>query len=311
MISSDSTKAPKAHNKSMGRDKFKDLEHPFMPAGIPSWQKALSSIERRESSEKAWPYWIPEPALLLPAKEERCQRYMENWIRARNSWLFVQANPQAMDAPAFVPQEWREFLNRNEKTGGELEGTGEARRRKQTVFAVVDEVCGLERMAEGPAIWYGREFVHGVEMGRQVVWELFEVGFRAELRQLHAYHRQVPAFQNGTEALQWEAEDLALLSEVFPDRNLLRLKELPGGPRGLGAVNAWERATSLEALRKVFCTWPSVSQEIAQARPLVNHPSEQYVVHMEGVLTKFYAQAFWNAAGRPPILPHRFPSPGQ
>ncbi|THH18988.1 hypothetical protein EUX98_g8858 [Antrodiella citrinella] len=281
------------HRPEMGRNKFEDPKHDFMPESIPAWQKGLSEVNRgRGSPGKAWPYWTPEPALLLPDKAERCARYLENWIRARDGWLYVQANPQVTDTPAFVPQEWREFLNHNSKTATELEGEGEARRRKQAVLAVVDRICGLERMSAAPLLWFGQPFVAGLPMAKEVIWELFETGFRIELHQLHLLLRRKPHFEDPTAEMAWETLDQGLLSSVFPDDQLLRLQALPSARSGLGADGVRARAKSLDALRRVMRTWEGAPKELMDAPSLVQHPSDQYLQRLESIMAGWYAQAF-------------------
>ena len=70
-----------------GRDKFVDIDHPWMPASLPQWQRALSTVSRTRPARRGpdlWGYWIPEPALLLgPKTEERTLRYLGHWLRMR------------------------------------------------------------------------------------------------------------------------------------------------------------------------------------------------------------------------------------
>ena len=100
--------------KRGGRDKFIDRDHPWMPAPLSAWAAAMQAVDRsgvaRPSSE-LWGYWVPDPSLLIgPENPERVQRYVMNWLRIREGWLYLLGLP---DTPAtrVGAQWWRDYLN--------------------------------------------------------------------------------------------------------------------------------------------------------------------------------------------------------
>jgi len=125
---------------------------------------------------------------------------------------------------------------------------------------------------------------------------------------MHLCLRQKLPFPDPVAELGWETLDQGRLAAVFPDGQLLRLQALPSGPSGLGAQTVRGRAESLEALRQIMCAWSTVPKNILNASSLAFHPSEQYIARMESEMARYYTQEFWELAGRPPILPHHFPS---
>ena len=117
----------------------------------------------RPSSE-LWGYWIPDPSLLIgPRNEERVQRYMMNWLRIREGWLYLLGLP---DTPAtrVGAQWWRDYLNGDTANAMPEENTRRAERleKVKTVFIralltsglsvhFLDQSCGRTGAAEeGP-----------------------------------------------------------------------------------------------------------------------------------------------------------------
>ncbi len=96
-----------------GRDKFLELDHPWMPPPIPSWRRAMDSIVPAPvpaGAQGSWGYWTPEPALLItPKTRERQLQYLTNWVRARPAWLLVLQIPGSR-ATAVSSQFWRSYL---------------------------------------------------------------------------------------------------------------------------------------------------------------------------------------------------------
>lgn len=292
-----------------GRDRFRDPEHKWMPDALPAWAEALADIDQSSAATRAdtWRFWFPEPALLLGAQDaDRLKRYVCNWVRIREPWLYAQRRRYVhLESPSLKAQHWREVLNISERTQKEAGSNNRSQQRKSDVLELLASTCGITDidafLASHPE-WFSRDLWQTNDRDvRQLMWELFELGFRAELHQLDRYLRPLPAGSSEEKERERERE----LASVFPDANVLDRKYLPGMSDGLASPSAYEKATSLEALRKIMVQWPN------PAVCLLEPDTERFKHSLpvfEAQIATCYTQAFFDAAGRPPILPHLYPS---
>ncbi len=171
--SADPKKKPgKPHPSQIrGRDKFAEFPHRWMPAAIPSWERAMQSVDRRgkaRDSEDLWGYWIPEPALLVsPTDPAKVERHVFNWLRARTGWLYLLWVP-GCGATKIGTQAWRKFLNGvPEESTAESSGKFEIREILGGVFADAYPIDWHERsvaqLSDG-----SQDFVGGVRAGLPV-----------------------------------------------------------------------------------------------------------------------------------------------
>ena len=136
---------------------------------------------------------------------------------------------------------------------------------------------------------------------RQIAWELFEIGFRAELLHLDWELRPTsddPSFD--------ESERQERVAAIFTNGNHIRPHELPRVDEGLAAPRPRDRATALEAFRVVVSAWPGCPLVITQSEPLPTL-SEEKIEAVERALLRFYLQEFYEASGRAATVPHRYP----
>ena len=116
-------KQPAHRSQLRGRDKFADVEHPWMPKALPTWTVAMASVNRsgpQKASHELWGYWVPEPAILVgPKDDSRLKTFFWNWLRVRPAWLYLLAHPLSTATTA-KPQWWRDLL------GGHLFDTSSA-----------------------------------------------------------------------------------------------------------------------------------------------------------------------------------------
>ena len=283
-----------------------------MPAVLPVWSRALSEVDRSEPPPEVWYYWLPEPALVIGSSvQDRLERYVLNWLRIREAWLYVQQQRHVhLESPALKTQQWREMLNLSEKTESESEKESRSQQRKAEALRVLAETCELTDMRaflSAPVTWYGQEFQISDQMCREVIWELCELGFRAELYQLDRYLGEaIPSSTKLDVDPDPETEREDRIAAVFPDCRPFQLEVLPTAPAGLAALDINDRIPSLEAFRVILARWPGAPSQLSSSS--VNSTmSTAELEALEKIMVEYYVQRFFEAAGRPPILPHVFP----
>jgi len=211
-------------------------------------------------------------------------------------------------------QQWRELLNSNEQTSHQAGDLDRTQRRKTDMLSILASACEIKDLAaflSNPVTCYGQSFSPAsTTAARQVIWELFELGFRAELYQLDQYLRRstLPGSAGNGVSLDSEAVRDQQIVAVFADGQSLQFGSLPSAPSGLAAVEPRERAKSLIAQLSILREWPSASPELNDRRTVNIEHDPAAVLELESVVIKFYANQFFQAAGRPPCIPHRFPA---
>ncbi|EJF62122.1 hypothetical protein DICSQDRAFT_169692 [Dichomitus squalens LYAD-421 SS1] len=278
-----------------------------MPPPIPSGSEAMSTVDRSmpaRAADQLWGYWIPEPALLLGAKDEARQiRYLTNWVRARLIWLYLLRVPGSR-ACQVGPQLWRTFLN------GVPEDPTSTTRNGKRVFAIKNifgEVVADDQFdpdTDAPVDWHGTQFQRVPEtLAPGIIWEVFELGFRYELLALDRYLRPSKSQSRPDETLR---EDL--LANVFPGSWLRAVDTLPSAHSpGLFAALPQRRVSALNAFRMVLMRWPGCPSSITSASPLQFSDSTETVLDLERHLAMFYVDTFFLYSGRAPIVPHLYP----
>ena len=147
----------------------------------------MASVDRSEpvpSPSQIWGYWVPEPALLLgPRTEDRTARYLMNWLRIREPWLYLLALP---DSPVTKvgPQWWRDYLNGDTADANPAHETRRAKRLKDVkeVFGRAFTMDDYHLRTSGKVAWFHHSFVDlDPALAPLIIWEVFELGFRHEL----------------------------------------------------------------------------------------------------------------------------------
>ncbi|KAI1783517.1 hypothetical protein LXA43DRAFT_903422, partial [Ganoderma leucocontextum] len=288
-----------------GRDKFIDVAHPWMPPSLPSWDGAMRAVDRSDRAKPApeiWGYWIPEPALLLGPKDPaRLQRYVMNWLRAQPVWLYMLQIPGS-GAVKVSTQSWRNFLNGVPDDPKSFTKTGKRAYEIKQIFGRVFSEAEVNPSAQGKVSWHQHSLTDvDDQMGRLIVWETFELGFRYELWAMDRFMRPM-------ESPADETARAARLAAVFPARSLWVVPYLPSKDTwGLFAPLPHRRINYLNALREVLRFWPRCPPAIKQASSLQTGDSVEAIQELEMWLALFYTQTFFDASGRAPIVPHSYP----
>ena len=157
----------------------------------------MTSVDRSapcKPSAELWGYWVPEPSLLVgPATDERVARYLMNWLRLREAWIYLLGLP---DTPAtrVAPQWWRDFLN---GATSSLTPDASTRRAKrlENVKQVFSRAFLMDDYDERPPArleWFHHRLASlDVSLAPLVLWEVFELGFHYELLALDRWLVQI------------------------------------------------------------------------------------------------------------------------
>ncbi|KAH8077239.1 hypothetical protein BXZ70DRAFT_1012980 [Cristinia sonorae] len=302
-----------------GRDQFKDLDHEWMPKSIPAWAEALAHIDQSTpvyvSQGDTWRFWTPKPALLIGSSDlRRVTTYVSNWLRLRPLWYYVQDQRYSQsEAPALSSQQWREMVNLDEDAPKKAKSGIAMHKNKAVVLARLAQDCevhDLPALLKSPIIWAGEVVGEiGATTVRQIIWDLFEVGFRIELRQLdlHLLSPGKLTTMAGDTFVHQADRELAFAAVFGGKNNLSAMSDpLPSTPTGLAAPHVDERRASLEAFREILACWPGASERIRNCR--LKDADKATVESVEREMVSFYVISFYQHSGRPPILPHVFPT---
>lgn len=267
----------------------------------------MQNVDRSAPAREAastWGYWIPEPALLVgPADRSRQVRYLTNWVRALPVWLYVLRVPGGRPLRVST-QAWRQFLNGLPDNPKTVTRTGKRSFDIKLIFGDVFSEDQYDGEGRDEITWHGRRFTEvSEEVGTLVLWEAFELGFRYELLGMDRY--LCPLHSRPEEARREE-----FLGQMFPSQSLYTVPGLPSRDSfGLFALLPRRRLNSLNALREVLVRWPSCPRSIVDAPPLQGSMSDGDIEAREYLLAQFYCSAFFELAGRAPIVPHYVPPP--
>ncbi|KAG1904972.1 uncharacterized protein F5891DRAFT_1183629 [Suillus fuscotomentosus] len=138
-------------------------------------------------------------------------------------------------------------------------------------------------------------------LAQKITWELFELGFRYELRDLDHH------LAKGC----WAEDPVGheqLLHAVFPgETGLVMWSE----PFPMDNYRMWNNTLTgvlpyLESLRQLLCSWDDVLPLLTS--PLMQESfTDTKLWEVTCTATVFYVQMFFDHFGRPPIVPHSLP----
>ncbi|KAG1725967.1 hypothetical protein EDB19DRAFT_1914818 [Suillus lakei] len=305
------------------RDKWKDPETPFLPPPNLHWEGAMKIVNKDESRVHKphvidQGYRSPEPALLLgPKLPERLQLYLANWLAARPLWIGRVDHDPPRTYP--TPQLWRDFLGSvpsiqpqsskgKEPDGKSLTATEKGKRAMWDLFGddlleTQGDIFSPEGVVEfrGEQVSIASLVAPPSLLVQKITWELFELGFRYELRDLDRY------LARGC----WNNDAVGreqLLHSIFPgEAGLVMWSELFLSENyGLWNNTLVGCLPYLESFRSLLCAWDDVPPCLLTPLTADNF-TDTYCWEVRHVAATFYVQTFFNHFGRPPIVPHSLP----
>ncbi|KAG1882378.1 hypothetical protein F4604DRAFT_1577378 [Suillus subluteus] len=307
---SSSTAGPSSQPSSAEsiRDKWKDPESPYFPPSKLHWDDALKRCIK-DSSRVRTPYLIdqgyrfPEPGLLVgPKLPERLQGYIATWLACRPLWIGrVDHNPPH-NYPS--PQLWCDFLG----SGISAQSQAAAPKGKgpeKKVLTVAEKRKGMMKDLFGDDMVdsHGKEcLAHPPQLlAQKITWELFELGFRYELRDLDRH------LAKG----RWAEDPVGreqLLHAIFPgEAGLVMWSEpFPTDNYGMWNNTLIGVLPYLESFRQLLCSWDDVPPLLTSPLIQENFTDTKWW-EVARTATAFYVQTFFDHFGRPPVVPHSLP----
>ncbi|KAG1740127.1 uncharacterized protein EDB91DRAFT_1053419 [Suillus paluster] len=307
------------------RDKWKDLESPYLPPSILHWDDALKTCTKDPSCVHM-PYAIdqgyrfPKPALLLgPKLPEHLQGYIATWLACRPLWIGQVDHDPPHNYPS--PQLWRDFLGSGLTTQSqgaapkgkdpEKKGLMAAEKRKAVMRDLFgDDVLEThgDLFAPEGLVEFRSEQVSVASLAnppchltQRITWELYELGFCYELRDLNCHLVDKRWAEDPTSREQ-------LLHSIFPgEAGLVMWSEpFPGDNYGMWNNTLIGVLPYLEKFRELLCAWNDVPPLLVVPLTPENFTNTKCWEVMHAA-TAFYVQTFFRHFGRPPIIPHSLP----
>ncbi|KAJ7600038.1 hypothetical protein C8J56DRAFT_879794 [Mycena floridula] len=252
----------------------------IMPPCAEVWITASNAVVKRKGS---WAinsgFVVLKPSLLCGVQtSERQQLYLTNWLLYRTPFI-----ASIMDGTGYAlsSEQWRNILHLQGKRSENPES------KQATAYQILRQCfqnsgleLSLDQQVNNTAVWRNEErsveALRNPRLGMEVVFELCELNFRYELEALDARSRRTTL----TEPLEFtDARDR--LRSCFAISN--------GGP--LSAV--------MLALKKVMELWKGAEQ----MRDIEFNTVHDISPEIEGKVTRFYAQRFYECFRRVPTLP--------
>jgi hypothetical protein len=300
----------------VGRNKFLPLTSNLSPFPIRAWSAGLQAVnqspsllvESSKSSKHFGHYAFPDPGLFVsPATDEKKARFVESWLRIRESWLMRLATETSL---AMSAQSWRDLLAIDLNAIHEKSDTKAARRRHLILALLTPKSEHFPNMktrstSGEPTIWQGNKYTPAVlpadHIVREILWELYQLNFAYELLSLD---RRACRNLDTSDDLQLMQRQVIIcecfsidpfVSRTLPDRNC-----------GLAADVIEERLPFILPLVRVMQSWKGEKPTIFDlaARSYQEIPRCD-ALEFEVAATKYYCQEFFNYFGRAAMVPHR------
>jgi hypothetical protein len=138
-------------------------------------------------------------------------------------------------------------------------------------------------------------------LAQKITWELFELGFRYELRDLDCHLAKGCWAENPVGREQ-------LLHAIFPGEAglVMWLEPFPTDNYGMWNNTLIGVLPYLESFRQLLCSWDDVPPLLTS--PLMQETfTDTKLWEVARAATAFYVQTFFDHFGRPPIVPHSLP----
>lgn len=209
---------------------------------------------------------------------------------------------------------WRDLLSSSSSSQKEGAVHTEVQGRRKVAPEVFGECTLLTLGAEyGPKeTVYWREDAITIEslsnppprLMRAILWELYEVGFRMELRALD--QAIVPRLWKDHRALR-----IKMFDAIFPAVAgiLFWNSAVPQRPGSIGLTDAVQ--DDEDFLRRwcfILSAWPDVPSCLESTPYLATADERRVWLHRQlSEACFFYVKTFYKYFGRPPLVPHRFP----
>src|ERR1700733_10311077 len=196
-----------------GRNKFEDLESPFLPPPIPSWRKALLDFTPpNPPPAMAEGYVFPEPALFIAVQnKERQDAYFRSWLKFCTPMIY-RVSTHNSTASASPNSLWRNLLA-FELIGEKKVGASSTKSSKlwETAQRFMDGCLMADGVSfaesDGGQLMWNGSIVNslGDHKHEEILWELAELslGLSSLLSTCRSQPIQVIIAKNSSEPVFW------------------------------------------------------------------------------------------------------------
>lgn len=308
------------------RSKFQGLKDPLGPTAVQAWEAGLQAVKTVDNKSKARAkipelYAFPEPGIFFPpGGGERGPKLLKHWMQSRDFWL-LRGHDKVL-----TPKLWKACLLHGLGTGNpDINLSPKAFEAMYNVMAQYG--CRLEDLqgklmfddmpsqpaptSDGTVRWRGKviQWVDGeypdAQIVKEVIWELCELNFRAELIRMDS-------LMSTHHTLDQQLARQEALVKCFADSSSTDLKmppSLPGvGGDGLGSKNLKYRGPFIMALADLMGGWTHKHvvpvELLLYAHNQGQKESDIQLLRLEKALAKLYCQTFYHEYGRAPSIPY-------
>ncbi|KAK1234577.1 hypothetical protein PQX77_002219 [Marasmius sp. AFHP31] len=298
---------PKTHAQHQNTNKINPFinSSPLLPSVVPAWSDALHSLAHHDLTIPPPPghnrgYWLPPPRLFVsPADNKTKALLICNWLKVRRVTIYRVS----IEAPCLSYKQWRSYMNISGSNDSQVSQTSTGKRH-ESMQALLNDFLRSHHLSlrynelRGvSASWKDNEITDTVLPPRRVVqeilWELFELGFRQELLALDSQLDQ-------SSMETWERQNI--LDSCWTGRG-----DVVDGHEGLGSATLAVRIPCLRALHRVMSTWKGTKPpEVLEPFPC-DEGSHNFLAKcgkIERAVAMFYMLLFLSVFGREASVPH-------
>ncbi|KAG1859544.1 hypothetical protein DFJ58DRAFT_726266 [Suillus subalutaceus] len=310
----DEPTALRQNQSQVGRDKWCDVAHLFMPDINTFFASAMSHAEKDLSHVKPTRaimdegYRLPDPGLFVNVlSSQSLKKYFTNWLACRESWL----KHVYMLPPSPLPwsQSWHDLLimqptPQPSSSSGQMPSgkTGKSKAKLNVFFGdALSLLCqfwtGSHRCCNG-----------GVRKSKQQCLRIRRIILfnRSYCKQSFRYDLlELDEHLAGHMWLDQEAKKhrMELLRGIFPQHALTMWdKDFSTRNDGLNAESFHDALPYFENFCQVLITWDGAPQDLKQPFTKSMPEGEKWQCIKQCAL--FYVQSFYNNTGHPPMVPH-------
>ncbi|KAG1836059.1 hypothetical protein DFJ58DRAFT_735271 [Suillus subalutaceus] len=274
--------APRQNKAVSGRDKWSDIDHPYMPPMNSFFKIALEDANKD----------------IIRIKHPRDK--MDDGYSLPDPGLFVNVlSPQSLASTSPRAQNWRDFLiSQHAQEPSNTRTSGKTSKSKAaTALLFQKEVPVLRALWAGPTNvhWRGKDIAISTldnppaDLARQIVYEICEQSFRYELLDLDEH-----LGRDARKDKEARKERMELLRSIF--------LEVVEKNDGLNAPSFDAALPYFESFRKVLSAWEHFPESLKQPFDATGREHNIWKGMKECCL--FYVQSYFDNTGRPPVVPH-------
>ncbi|KAG1836437.1 hypothetical protein DFJ58DRAFT_734966 [Suillus subalutaceus] len=285
--------ALRQNQSQVGRDKWCDMAHPFMPNINTFFASAMTHADKDLSRVKPTHarmdegYRLPDPGLFVNVlSSQSLKKYLANWLACRESWLRHVYMPPPSPLPR--SQSWRDLLITQPTTpqpsssSGQMPSgkTGKSKAKLDLFFG--DELSLLRQF------WTGSQMLQ---------WRGQKIE-AATLENSAASSHSTDHIRDLRRSVAWSCS-----VEFFPQHALSMWdKDFSTRNDGLNAESFQDALPYFENFRQVLIAWDGAPQDLKQ--PFTESMPEGEKWQRMKQCALFYVQSFYDNTGRPPVVPH-------